>query len=98
MEHLTLTLGKADEYDRAVHGDDAIRSLPQGSDIEIITKDDGTVGRNGIAVLCWTTEIDGKVARCQATTTVALLQVALAGLNGRYEEGGKLREHLRAQS
>jgi hypothetical protein len=98
MEHVTLKLGQPDEYDRAVHGDDAIRSLPQGSAIELITKDNGTVGGNGIAVLCWTTEIDGKVVRCQATTTVGLLQVALAGLNGRYKEGGKLREHLRGQS
>lgn len=45
-------------------------------------------------MLSWTTEVDGKVVRCQGTTTVALLQVALAGLNGRYDEGGKLREHL----
>lgn len=94
MEHLTLRLGQADEYDQAVHGDDKIASLPQGSDIVLITKDEGTVNGKAIAVLCWITEIDGKVVRCQATTTVALLQTALAGLNGRYEEGWKLRDHL----
>lgn len=94
MEHLSLKLGKADEYDRAVHGDDKVPSLPQGSDIELITKDVVTHGGKAGAVLCWTTEIDGKVVRCQATTTVALLQMMLAGLNGRYEDGGKLRAHL----
>jgi hypothetical protein len=95
MEHIALKLGKSDEYDRAVHGDDKVRSLPQGGDIEITTKDDGTVGGNAIAVIHWTTELDGKVMRCQGTTTVALLMMAAAGLSGRYDERGKLREHLR---
>lgn len=94
MEHICLKLGKADEYDRAVHGDDKVPSLPQGTDMEITTKDVGTENGKAIAVLHWTTEVNGKVMRCQATTTVALLLMVAAGLSGRYDEGGKLREHL----
>lgn len=94
MEHATILLGKSEEYDKHVHGEPGLPSLPQGSDIVLITKDFGTVNERALAVISFETEIDGKRYRCQATTTVAILQMMAASLNGRYEDGGKLRAHL----
>jgi hypothetical protein len=94
MEHATVLLGKPEEYDKHVHGEPGLPSLRQGSDITLITKDHGTDAGKAIAVVSFTTEIGGKPYRCQATTTVAILQMMLAALNGRYEDGGKLRADL----
>jgi hypothetical protein len=94
MEHISIKLGNDAEFDRAVHGDDKLRSLAQVSDLEFITKDDAlTSGRAGI-VVAFTVDIDGKQYRAQATTTVRNINMLAAALDGRYEDG-MLREHLR---
>ena len=97
MEHATIVLGNPQEYDKAVHGEPELPSLPQGSDITLVTKDFGTDAGKAIACLWWTTVVNGKPVRVQATTTVAILQMMLASLNGRYEDGGRLRPHLREE-
>lgn len=94
MEHITITLGNDAEYDRAVHGDDKVPSLLEGGDLAFITKDRAlTSGRAGI-VITFTVEVDGKLRRAQAVTTVRNMHMLAAALEGRYDDG-MLREHLR---
>lgn len=94
MEHVSIKLGQADEYDRAVHGDDKLPALLQASTVEFITKDVAlTSGRAGI-VITFEVDLGGKRYRAQATTTVRNMQMLAAALEGRYEDG-MLREHLR---
>jgi len=80
MEVLNVKLGNDEAYDKAVHG-----GLPQYSDIEIITKDQGTVSGAPVAVITFDVHLpDGTVGKAQAVTTIACLQSALSAINGRY--------------
>ena len=66
--------------------DDALKdTLPDGGDLQIITKDAGTVNGNPVAILTFTVELpDGTFRKAQTVTTVALLMGTLAILRGKY--------------
>lgn len=90
MEHVNIKLNNPAEFDQAVHG-----GLPEGGDITLITKDRATEGGAAAVVLAWTVQLPGGgVALAQAVTTVKCLKMALAALQGRYDDDGRLRPHL----
>lgn len=94
MEAVSIVLGQDDAYDRAVHGDDKLPALREGGDLQFITKDHALVsGRAGICI-AFSVEVDGKLRRAQATTTVRNMQMLAAALSGRYDENGMVRPHL----
>lgn len=93
MEHLQILLNKPREFDEAVHGKGEVPSIPEAGDLSIITKDLGTDEGRALAVITFTAEHEGKRVRCQAVTTVRVLEALLGAINGRYENG-KVRPHL----
>lgn len=80
MEHISLLLNQGEEFDKIT-----ANSLPHGSDLRLITKDGATQNGNAAAMLTFTAQLpDGTHATAQIVTTVKNLQMAFAGLNGRY--------------
>lgn len=99
MQQVPIRLGASDEeFDLYLFGRDGVPTLKDGGDLTIVTKDDGTVDTHrGIACLFFTVELPGGgTARAQTVTTVRILKMALAALEGRYDDDGRLREIGRA--
>lgn len=93
MEALTVLINQPEEYDRAVHGDDRVPSLPSGELLQIITKDRATVGGSdgiprGAAVLTFMCEADGKARRAQYSLPIRLLKQALRLIDAGYDDDG----------
>lgn len=89
METLPVLINQVDEFDRVVHGDDRMRSLPSGDDLRIITKDGGMTSGRACAVITFTTELPGgQRARAQYTVPVRLLKFALRLLEAGYDDDG----------
>lgn len=87
MEHVELHLGDEELYQKAVK-----EGLPFGSDLEVVTCDDGTASGAASAVFAFTVQTpDGATHRVQATTTVKLLLLVLMVLQQRYDMEGRLR-------
>jgi len=91
MESLPIKLNDAALFDATVHGRDGVRTLQDGGDLQIITKDDATHSGRALACLTFTVDVDGKPVRVQTVTTVRLLTTAFAALRGRYGDEGKAR-------
>ena len=87
MELIELYLDAEDLYIEAVE-----QGLPFGSDLKLITCDDGTASGAASAVIAFTVQTpDGKTHRVQATTTMKVLLMALTVLGQRYDAEGRLR-------
>lgn len=93
MEHLQILLNKPHAYDEAIRGTAEVPAVPDAGDLTVITKDNGTDTGRAVAVLTFTAQHDGKPIRCQTVTTVRNLEMLLAAIQGRYEDG-KVRPHL----
>lgn len=93
MERLDVIINNHNEFDRAVHGDDKLPSLPSGDDLKIITKDGGMQPgsdgrRRAVAVVTFSCEVDGKVRRAQYSVPVRLLKTALRLIDAGYDDDG----------
>ena len=87
MEQLIIKLNEVDLFDKSVHG-----GLPEGGDITLVTKDDGTEGHRAVVCIIWTTRLpDGTLRNVQAVTTVRNFLMAAAALRGRYGDDGIVR-------
>jgi hypothetical protein len=92
MEVIHLSLDDPAAFDGAVHGHKCgKRTLPQASEISIITKHKGTDAGAAIAVITFEVELGGILAHVQATTTVKLLRGAAQILMANYDADGKPR-------
>lgn len=89
-EVITVKLGNAEEFDKAVR-----EGLPEGCDLQFISKDAATKGGRAGIVITFSVEVNGRIHRAQAVTTLPCLRAAVAVLNGRYDDDSKLREHLK---
>ena len=80
MEHVILTLGNDEEFERAI-----VDGLPQHNDLEFITRDFGTQSGAPAAVITFGITLpDGSHHRAQAVTTISALSVALSAIEARY--------------
>ena len=84
MSLISLVFDNPTAFDTAVHG-----GLPEGRNLRIITKPNGTESGHPIAVLTFTVQMPDKSERsAQAVVTVGNLMMALAALKGRYPHLG----------
>jgi hypothetical protein len=84
MEHVQISLddGTGAKFDEALRD-----TLPDGGDLRVVTKDNGTVGGRPIVMLTFTAQLpDGSVRRVQTVTTVRQFQAVAAAIRGRYGE------------
>lgn len=87
MEMVSIQLGNDQLFDEMVHG-----GLPEGGDLTIVTKDNGTTSGRAIVCVTFTVTLrDGSQARAQATTSVRNFLMAAAAMRGRYGDDGILQ-------
>lgn len=80
MEQIAIILDKPEKFDEKLRN-----SLPDGGDLEVITKENATVSGAPAVMLTFTVELpDGTFATAQTVTTVKLLQTVLAVLECKY--------------
>jgi hypothetical protein len=91
MEGIVLRLDAA-EFDKAVHGGlGRVRVLKERGDLAVYVKPDATEGGKAAAVITFTVELpDGTVARAQAVTTAALLEMVGGAIRG-WKAGGHIQ-------
>jgi hypothetical protein len=91
MEGIVLKLDAA-EFDKAVHGGlGLVRVLKEKGDLAVYVKPDATVGGKAMAVITFTVEMpDGGIARVQAVTTAALLEMVGGAIRG-WKSGGHIQ-------
>lgn len=77
MQHLPVTIDKAEEFDDAVHN-----SLQDGGDLKILTKRAATQGGRAAVCLTFSVEVDGKIERVQTVTTARLFIMASRAVEG----------------
>lgn len=87
-EHLSVRINQPDEFDRAVHGDDSVRSLPSSDDLTIVTKDGGMESGRAVACITFTCQHEGRLYRAQYTVPVRLLKTALRAIDAGYDDDG----------
>lgn len=84
MSLISLVFDNPEAFDSAVRG-----GMPEGSNLRIITKPNGTESGHPIAVITFTVMLpDKRTAEAQAVVTVGNLMMALAALKGRYPHVG----------
>lgn len=88
MDSVSIKLNDAASFDNAVHGKDGVRTLQDGSDLAVITKDGAMDSGRAAAVLTFSVNVDGKVCRAQTVVSVRLMHSIGAALSGRYDEEG----------
>ena len=82
LEHVKVNLADTELFDELVHN-----SLPEGGDLQIVTKDAATVGGKPCVCISFTVQLpDGSLGRAQCVTTLRNMMNALAVLRGRYGE------------
>jgi hypothetical protein len=91
MEVINVRLNEPALFDGLVHGCDGIRSLPEGGDIQIVTKDGGMESGRAAAVISFTVDLNGELLRAQAAIPVRLLIATLRILHARYGDEGIAR-------
>lgn len=84
---MIVKLARDDAFNQAIH-----EGLPEGGDVELITKDAGTQNGRAVACITFTVEVNGEHKRAQTVTSVRNLLTALTLLQGRYDEDGKPRK------
>jgi hypothetical protein len=85
---LSIHLNSPELFDAIIQGTAPHDTLPEGADLALIIKHGGTESGRAIAMLTFTVEVDGKMRRAQAVTSVKLLKACLKMLNGRYTDEG----------
>lgn len=89
METVRVILDNFDgAFDKTVHGLEGVPTLQQASPMRIITKNNGTDGGRAIACVTFDVEIEGRVVRVQAVTTMRLLRGACQILMAKYTADG----------
>lgn len=88
MEEVVLHLNRPDLFDAKIRGGDGVRTLADGGDLQIITKDGGMQSGRALAMLTFSVDVDGKLVRAQTVVPIRLLLGAAAGLYGRYDPDG----------
>lgn len=85
---MAVMIDKADQFDRAVHGDDAVPAIASYADLVVITKNDAMESGGAAAVITWTVDIDGKRRRAQYTVSIRHLQALATIIQARYDANG----------
>lgn len=87
VEIISVTINDPEKFDLLLR-----EGMPEGRDINFVTKDGGTKSGSPIVMINWTTLLpDGTTGTCQAVTTVRCLIQALRLLESRY--GIIFKEH-----
>jgi len=85
---LTLHFDAPEMFDAIIQGTAPHATLPEGGDLTLITKHDGAISSRAIAMWTFTVEMDGKMRRAQAVTSIKLLKSALRMLDAKYNDDG----------
>lgn len=83
MEHLQVKLNDIERVDEVIKN-----SLPDGGDLEIITKDDGMVSGRGIVMFTFSVDIGGEIRRVQTVTTMRLFRSIANAIVSTYDDEG----------
>lgn len=90
MEVITVQLNKPEEFERLRIGTDGAKVLPEGCDLQFVTKDGATDEGAAAVIIAFSVQLpDGRIARAQAVTTVKLLLQTARILRARYGDDGK---------
>ena len=80
MEKISILLNKAEEFDRRLKN-----SLPEGGDLEVITKDNATAAGAPAVMITFSVQIpDGTRANAQSVTTLKAFLGAVGVLRAKY--------------
>jgi len=88
MIPLSLHFNAPEMFDAIIQGTAPHPTLPEGGDLTLITKHDGAISGRAIAMWTFTVEVDGKMRRAQAVTSIKLLKGALRMLDAKYNDEG----------
>lgn len=90
METLKLKFNKVDRFDEVLKN-----SLRDCGDLEVITKDAGTITGRGIVMFTFTVELpDGTLRRAQTVTSMRNFRAIAAAVAGTYnDEGYRVNMH-----
>lgn len=90
MESIKCQLD-SESFDKAIHGGlDDKPVLAECGDLAVFVKPNATVGGNAMAVVTFTVQLpDGTLARAQAATTAALLEMVARCIAG-WRSGGHI--------
>lgn len=83
MEKLEVKLNNIDRFDEVIRN-----SLPDGGDLEIITKDAGMKSGRGIVMFTFTVNVDGKLCRAQTVTTMRSFRAIASAIASTYDDDG----------
>lgn len=84
MEQLNVQLNGVERFDEVIGS-----SLPEGGDLEIITKDAGMKSGNGCVMFTFTVELpDGSRARAQSVTTMRMFRAIANAIVSSYDDEG----------
>ncbi len=83
MEKLSIKLNNIERFDEIIKG-----SLPDGGDLEIVTKDAGMVSGRGIVMLTFTVDVDGEMKRAQTVTSMRNFRAIASAICSTYDDDG----------
>lgn len=83
MEQVQVKLNNIERFDEIIKD-----SLPDGGDLEIITRDAGTESGRGIVMFTFSVEIDGKLRRAQTVTTMRNFRAIAFAITSTYDDDG----------
>lgn len=84
MEQLHVQLNSVKRFDEVIGN-----SLPEGGDLEIITKDAGMKSGNGCVMFTFSVQLpDGTLARAQSVTTMRMFRAIANAIVTSYDDEG----------
>jgi len=83
MEKLEIKLNNIGRFDEVIQN-----SLPDGGDLEIITKDAGMQSGRGIVMFTFTVDVGGKACRAQTVTTMRNFRAIAMAIASTYDDDG----------
>lgn len=84
MEHLQTKLNDVERFDEVIRN-----SLPDGGDMEIVTKDAGMESGRGIVMVTFTVRCpDGSLRRAQSVTTMRNFRAIAYAIFSTYDDDG----------
>lgn len=83
MEKLTVQLNNIERFDEVIKN-----SLPDGGDLEVITKDAGMVSGRGIVMFTFSVDVGGEVKRVQTVTTMRNFRAIANAIVSTYDDEG----------
>jgi hypothetical protein len=85
---LHLYFDSPELFDAIIQGTAPHETLPEAGDLTLITKHNGALSGRAIAMLTFKVEVDGKVRRAQAVTSIKLLKTMLMAIDRLYDDDG----------